>query len=77
MAEYFSDRQRGSKPGTEEAISPTVWGGVVALIQSLIATGAFAFKFPDLCPDGAGVSGTDENALRLAVQAEISNSKCE
>jgi len=71
MAEYFSDRQRGSKPRTEEAISPAVWGGVVALIQSLIATGAFAFKFPDLCPDGGGVSGTDENALCLAVQAEM------
>jgi hypothetical protein len=71
MAKYFSDRQRGSKPRTEEAISPAVWGGVVALFQSLIATGAFAFKFPDLCPDGAGVSGTNENALCSAVQAEM------
>jgi hypothetical protein len=71
MAEYFSDRQRGSNPRTEDVISPAVWGGVVALIQSLIATGAFAFKFPELCPDGAGVSGTDENPLSLAVQAEM------
>lgn len=71
MAEYFSDRQRGAKPRTEENISPAVWGGVVALIQSLIATGAFGAKFPDACPDGAGTSGTDENTLRLAVQAEM------
>jgi len=71
MAEYYSDRERGSKPRIDETISPVVWGGVVALIQSLLATGAFAFKFPVLCPDGAGISGTDVNALYLAVQAEI------
>ncbi len=71
MAEYFSDRQKGLKPRTEEEISPAAWGGLVATIQSLIATGAFAFKFPEPCLDGAGVSGTDENALGLVVHAEM------
>ncbi len=69
--EYFSDRHRGSIPRTEDTIPPVAWGGLVALVKSLIATGAFAFKFPDLCPDGAGVAGTDEDALSLTVRAEI------
>ena len=71
MTIYFSDRQNGSKPRNEEILSPSVWGGLVARIQSLIGTGAFAFKFPELCPDGAGVSGTDSDALGLAIQAEM------
>ncbi|MCL4858833.1 MAG: hypothetical protein KJZ93_05475, partial [Caldilineaceae bacterium] len=35
------------------------------------STGAFAAKYPELCPDGHGITGTDETALALAVQAEI------
>lgn len=69
--EYFSDREQGPRPRTEEVISPTVWGGIVSLVQSLIATGAFGAKYPKTCPDGQGSIGTDESALALAVQAEM------
>ncbi len=69
--DYFSDREIGPRPRVNEDISPSVWGGIVALVQALIATGAFGFKFPDCCPDGVGVMGTDERALALAVRAEI------
>jgi len=71
MTEYFSDREQGPRPRTEEMISPAAWGGVVALIQSLISTGAFGAKFPELCPDRQGPIGTDESALSLAVLAEF------
>ncbi|WP_026305902.1 AbiJ-NTD4 domain-containing protein [Thioalkalivibrio sp. ALMg9] len=71
MTEYFSDRDQGPRPRTEEVVSPTVWGGVVGLVRSLITTGAFGAKYPETCPDGQGPIGTDENALALAVQAEI------
>lgn len=71
MADYFSDREQGSRPRIEEVVSPTVWGGIVGLVQSLIATGAFGAKYPEPCPDGQGPIGTDENALMLAVQAEM------
>lgn len=71
--DYFSDKERGPIPRINEIISPTVWGGIVAIAQSLISTGAFGFKFPDCCPDGAGVVGTDEKALALVVRAEISD----
>lgn len=71
MTEYFSDREQGPRPRTEEVVSPTVWGGIVGLVQSLIATGAFGAKYPENCPDGQGPIGTDEYALALAVQAEM------
>lgn len=71
MTDYFSDREQGSRPRIEEVVSPTVWGGIVGLVQSLIATGAFGAKYPEPCPDGQGPIGTDENALMLAVQAEM------
>jgi hypothetical protein len=71
MNDFFSDRQRGPKARTEENLSPVVWGGVVAIIQALISNGAFGYTYPDACPDGTGVSGADEQALSLAIKAEI------
>lgn len=71
MTEYFSDREQGPRARTEEAFTPTAWGGVVSLVQSLITTGAFGFKYPEPCPDGQGPIGADEKTLALAIQAEI------
>lgn len=71
MTNYFSDREQGLRPRTEEIISPVAWGGVVALIQSLISSGAFGARFPASCSDGQGTIGTDEHSLSLAVLAEM------
>lgn len=71
MTKYFSDREQGLRPRTEEVVSPKVWGGIVGLVQSLIATGAFGAKYPETCRDGQGTIGTDKNALTLAVRAEM------
>lgn len=71
MTTYFSDREQGPRPRTEEVVSPAVWAGIVGLVQSLIATGAFGAKYPETCPDGQGPIGTDESALALAVKAEM------
>ncbi|MFO0752645.1 MAG: hypothetical protein U0411_04890 [Thermodesulfovibrionales bacterium] len=71
MTDYFSDREQGPRPRTEETISPAAWGGVVALIQSLVSSGAFGARFPAPCPDGQGPIGTDEHSLSLAVLAEM------
>lgn len=69
--EYFSDKEKGQKVRTERKIPPEVWAGIVAHIQSLIASGAFAQKFPEVCQDGAGPIGTDENAFNQALKAEV------
>ncbi|MGE3537316.1 MAG: AbiJ-NTD4 domain-containing protein [Candidatus Tectimicrobiota bacterium] len=69
--QYFSDKERGPNPRTEDVVSPTAWGGIVALINALVSTGSFGHQFPDLCPDGPVPVGTDEAQFSLAIQAEI------
>ena len=69
--EYFSDRERGPRPRTIPQVTQPAWGGIVALIQSRITTGAFGADYPEECPDGRGNIGTDTRAFRLAVRAEI------
>lgn len=69
--EYFSDKEGKSKPQTIDSITPASWGGIVALIQSLILTGAFGNHYPEMCPDGYGPTGTDEESFKLALQAEV------
>jgi hypothetical protein len=69
--EYFSDKEDKSKPQTLDSVTPAAWGGIVALIQSLIATGAFGNQYPEMCPDGNGSTGTDEQSFVLALKAEV------
>jgi hypothetical protein len=69
--EYFSDKEIGPKTRATESISPSAWGGIVAIVQSLVSTGGFGEHFPEMCPDGAGPVGTDERAFALALCAEI------
>jgi hypothetical protein len=71
MDEYFSDRERGPKARTEEIISPALWGGIVSVVDSLVARGALGAKYPENCPDGQGTIGTDTRGLGLALRAEI------
>lgn len=71
MPDYFSDRENGPKARTERVISPTVWAGVVALVQGLINSGAFGLRFPERCPDGQTVCGCDFESLAAAVAAEM------
>jgi len=69
--DYFSDRENGPRPRVDESISPLAWGGIVAVVQALISSGAFGIKYPEMCPDGAGPVGTDEKSLSLVLRAEI------
>lgn len=71
MPPTFSQRERGPLPRMSEVVTPAVWGGVVAAIQTLVSNGAFGRTFPAICPDGAGVCGTDESTLRMTLQAEL------
>lgn len=71
--EYFSDKEGKLKPQTIDSITPAVWGGIVAFIQSLVATGAFGKRYPEICPDGNGPIGTDEHSFVLALRAEVSD----
>lgn len=69
--EYFSDKEGTSNPQTVDSVTPAAWGGIVALIQSLVATGAFGQQYPEICPDGNGPTGTDERSFVLALKSEV------
>ncbi|WP_431276504.1 AbiJ-NTD4 domain-containing protein [Variovorax ureilyticus] len=71
MSDYFSDRENGPKARIEQSISPTVWAGVIALVQGLINSGALGLRFPERCPDGQAICGCDSNSLAAAVIAEM------
>lgn len=69
--ELFSDRERGARPRTSEIVDGRAWGGIVNLIQQRAMDGSFGARYPDQCPDGFGVIGTDDNSLALAIKAVI------
>lgn len=69
--DYFSDRERGARPRIVEEITAEAWGGIIALLQSLIDNDSFAADFRDECPDGRGPCGTNKRTLALAIRAEI------
>jgi AbiJ N-terminal domain 4 len=71
MSDYFSDRENGPRARTELVISPTVWSGIVATVQALIASGAFGLRFPERCPDGQATCGGDSVALSASIAAEM------
>ena len=70
MSGYYSEQISGPRSRTETEFTERSWGGIVALVQRGAASGVFAEGFPEQCPDGRGVCGTDERSLRLAVLAE-------
>jgi AbiJ N-terminal domain 4 len=72
---YFSERERGLPPRNQEQISEPSWGGLVAIVKSLLSSEAFGVEFPASCPDGMGCSGVDRETFRLTLQSEIPDLK--
>ncbi|HQT05157.1 MAG TPA: hypothetical protein PLU46_09250 [Thiotrichales bacterium] len=68
---YFSDRELGQKPRTEQEISQTVWEAIVSEFDRLLNDHAFAKNYPEQCPDGNGVYTTDKKSLFRQLKAEI------
>ncbi|CAI1707342.1 MULTISPECIES: stationary phase or STEss regulating sigma factor [Serratia] len=71
--EYFSDKEKGSVPRTNNDVSMTVWTGLVSYINVLVDKGYFGKDFPEECPDGQGCIGTNEDTFKAVLQAEIPN----
>lgn len=69
--DYFSDRENGPKARTIEIITPRVWDGVMAIVQTAVDIGGFGHAFPDNCIDGQGPVGTNQATLSRALRAEI------
>jgi hypothetical protein len=70
MSAYFSDRQRGPRPRTNETIDAAVWGGIYATVSALLSNGSFGYSFPETCPDGYGIIGHDNRSFELMLKAQ-------
>lgn len=68
---YFSDRERGLRPRTNEEIAPPVWAALQQSINNRIDDGSFGGKFPDVCPDKRGPFGTDRRSFDMVARGEI------
>jgi hypothetical protein len=68
---YFTDRERGPRPRSNENIAYPAWGGVIAIVESMMAKGYFGLDFPRECPDGQGPIGNDDRVVVLTMQGDI------
>jgi len=69
--DYFSDKENDPRPRPKETISPQACRAIETKIKNLIAQDAFAKEFPERCPDGSVIAGTDTNALNAAMVGDI------
>jgi hypothetical protein len=68
---YFSERERGPRPRINENVEYPAWGGIIAIVKSMMSKGYFGIDFPKECPDGKGPVGSDERVVGLALQGDI------
>jgi hypothetical protein len=68
---YYSDRELGPRPRSNEEIPGNVWAGIVAAIRTRVADGSFGFRYGLRCPDGSWIYACDEPSFSLALMAEV------
>lgn len=68
---YFSERQQGESPRENEEIHSNAWRGILVVIRGRVQDGSFGASYPDTCPDGTFVCGTDRMMLDDALRAEM------
>lgn len=64
---FFSDRELGPRRRTSEDVSPAAKDGLLAVVDSYVGRDFFSAAFPDNCPDGYGIIGTDVGLMRRRV----------
>ena len=69
--EYFSDIEKGLPLRNINDIDHNVWAGIASYIDMLAKKGYFGRDFPEQCLDNQGCIGTDNDAFKKALQAEI------
>jgi hypothetical protein len=70
-ASFYSDRTAGRRPRDIEHLPAQTWRGLLALIQNKIDSNWMAKQFPEMCPDGNGVVGTNRVGLSDLLQALV------
>ncbi|AGH37048.1 AbiJ-NTD4 domain-containing protein [Acinetobacter baumannii] len=67
----YSERVNGSKPRTKEDICPSMWKGIVTILETLESQNYFAQAFPETCPDSGENCGTDVHKLNNTLNAYL------
>ena len=62
---YFSERELGARPRTEEEINQTTWGGLVVTINERIDDGSFGYRYPEECKSIGNTIGSMSSLLLL------------
>ena len=68
---FYTDRTRGPVPRLREDIPETAWRALAALVQRRVEGNWLAKEFPDSCPDGNGIWGTNHGLLSDTLEALI------
>lgn len=68
---FYSDRVSGQRPRDVIVVSSAAWRGLVALVDQRINSDWLAKEFPEQCPDGSGICGTDRRNLFDLMEALI------
>lgn len=71
MNRYFSDREMGEAPRSNEDFSESAWRGLAALITTLADRGSFGMDYPERCLDQGATIGTNREAFGHAIAGEI------
>ncbi len=75
MAQYFSEREFGTRPRTVNQISSVVWQGIAHLIEECVGNGSFGRRFPETCQDYPFDSnvccGANVTRLEVGLKTEI------
>jgi len=68
---FYTDRTRGPAPRLREDIPETVWRALAALVTRRVEGNWLAQEFPESCPDGNGISGTNRWLLSDTLEALV------
>lgn len=69
--DYYSDRVSGRRARDVDEIGPVVWRRLVGIVQTALNRNLFAQSFPEPCPDGAPVAGTDQASFWAAFEGDL------
>ncbi|MFE5702185.1 hypothetical protein [Rhodococcus koreensis] len=68
---FYSDRVSGPIPQDQDELGDHTRSGLIAYIGTLVNKHWFAAEFPEECPDGNEICGTEKNGLGTAIEALI------
>lgn len=71
MQPLFSDRQSGGPIRDQLTLPESTSLGLIGLVERKKAQNWFAFEYPIVCPDGLGVTGTDDEAFDVGFGAVV------